>query len=411
MFRAVAIAGAFVLAYPSGARALSDRAEEGVRLSAAKAPIRFYQKYISDLRYGRCQFEPSCSQYALEAIEKYGVCAGAALAADRLVRCHGDARPYYPETARGRLADPPGPLPGPGRTPRFPEWILPAPPGRYRPPQDSAGARSDADREARMLEIAEFADELSANGDCYRAATEYKRFAFLASDAEAAWWTQMKIGECRYARGDWAAAALEFGEAAARGRTAIERVHAVRMAAASYFNDGDYRRALRELDRLGVDGAADSAMTGFQRGVCHLAAGTWQESGALFRGVILGVPGSALGEASSYLARRAEEGPGLPRRNAYAAATLSALIPGTGHLYAGRAYDGLRHFIVDGLLIYTAYRLFSEEQYGGGYLVAGFALPFYAGNVAGAYRSAQWYNESKRLESVSRWIDEAIAPR
>src|SRR5512136_2839223 len=34
--------------------------------------LRFYQKNISDLRYGRCRFEPSCSQYAIDAIQAEG---------------------------------------------------------------------------------------------------------------------------------------------------------------------------------------------------------------------------------------------------------------------------------------------------------------------------------------------------
>ena len=42
--------------------------------------IRFYQKFISPCFPARCRFEPTCSQYALEAIEKYGACKGGWLA-------------------------------------------------------------------------------------------------------------------------------------------------------------------------------------------------------------------------------------------------------------------------------------------------------------------------------------------
>jgi len=51
--------------------------------------IRFYQKYLSGLkRHTRCIFTPTCSQYAYEAIEKYGVLKGLRLAAWRLLRCN-----------------------------------------------------------------------------------------------------------------------------------------------------------------------------------------------------------------------------------------------------------------------------------------------------------------------------------
>lgn len=53
--------------------------------------IRFYQKRISPLRAPACRFTPTCSQYALEAVEKYGAARGGFLAIKRLLRCN----PWY----------------------------------------------------------------------------------------------------------------------------------------------------------------------------------------------------------------------------------------------------------------------------------------------------------------------------
>ena len=50
--------------------------------------LRAYQLLISPLLGQRCRFYPSCSQYALEAIERYGSVRGGALALRRLARCH-----------------------------------------------------------------------------------------------------------------------------------------------------------------------------------------------------------------------------------------------------------------------------------------------------------------------------------
>lgn len=50
--------------------------------------IRMYQKYISPLKRTRCPYIPSCSQYGLEAVEKYGAWKGGALAAWRILRCN-----------------------------------------------------------------------------------------------------------------------------------------------------------------------------------------------------------------------------------------------------------------------------------------------------------------------------------
>lgn len=53
--------------------------------------IRFYQSQISPAFPPRCRFSPTCSQYALEAIEKYGAGKGSWLAFKRLMRCN----PFY----------------------------------------------------------------------------------------------------------------------------------------------------------------------------------------------------------------------------------------------------------------------------------------------------------------------------
>jgi len=51
-------------------------------------PIRFYQRFISPLTPPSCRFTPTCSQYAVEALQKYGPLKGLWLAVRRLLRCH-----------------------------------------------------------------------------------------------------------------------------------------------------------------------------------------------------------------------------------------------------------------------------------------------------------------------------------
>ena len=51
--------------------------------------IRFYQKYLSGAKgYSSCKYYPTCSRYAIEAIEKYGAFKGGSLAAWRILRCN-----------------------------------------------------------------------------------------------------------------------------------------------------------------------------------------------------------------------------------------------------------------------------------------------------------------------------------
>ena len=73
---------------PSG----SMRRHFGVR--AALFALDCYKAYLSVLFAGSCRFEPSCSRYAYEAIERFGVARGVWLGIKRLLRCHPLSRHF-----------------------------------------------------------------------------------------------------------------------------------------------------------------------------------------------------------------------------------------------------------------------------------------------------------------------------
>ena len=50
--------------------------------------IKFYQYFISPLTGQNCRYYPTCSAYALEAVEKHGSLRGSTLAVKRVLRCH-----------------------------------------------------------------------------------------------------------------------------------------------------------------------------------------------------------------------------------------------------------------------------------------------------------------------------------
>ena len=69
---------------------------------AAIAALRGYQRWISPLLGPRCKYYPSCSEYAVQAIGRYGILRGTVLAAWRLLRCnpfsHGGYDPVSEQT-------------------------------------------------------------------------------------------------------------------------------------------------------------------------------------------------------------------------------------------------------------------------------------------------------------------------
>jgi putative membrane protein insertion efficiency factor len=58
----------------------------------AVAAIRWYQRHLSADVGARCRFAPSCSQYAIDAVERFGAAKGLAAAAIRLARCNSRSR-------------------------------------------------------------------------------------------------------------------------------------------------------------------------------------------------------------------------------------------------------------------------------------------------------------------------------
>lgn len=50
--------------------------------------VRFYQVAISPMLPPRCRYAPTCSQYAIEALQKHGAVRGSVLALRRICRCH-----------------------------------------------------------------------------------------------------------------------------------------------------------------------------------------------------------------------------------------------------------------------------------------------------------------------------------
>src|SRR5262249_51458790 len=70
----------------------AERKSVGVR--AALFALRCYKAYLSTLFAGSCRFVPTCSMYAYEAIERFGVMRGVWLGTKRLLRCHPLSRKF-----------------------------------------------------------------------------------------------------------------------------------------------------------------------------------------------------------------------------------------------------------------------------------------------------------------------------
>ena len=66
----------------------ADGKDPGIVARGMMACIRFYQRFISPLLPRTCIYTPTCSEYAVQAIRKYGCLRGGYLAVKRILRCH-----------------------------------------------------------------------------------------------------------------------------------------------------------------------------------------------------------------------------------------------------------------------------------------------------------------------------------
>ena len=69
--------------------------------SAVLAALRFYKAAVSPMLPPACRYTPTCSEYAMEAVERFGVMRGGWLAVKRLLSCHPWSRGGYDPVPSG----------------------------------------------------------------------------------------------------------------------------------------------------------------------------------------------------------------------------------------------------------------------------------------------------------------------
>jgi tetratricopeptide (TPR) repeat protein len=246
------------------------------------------------------------------------------------------------------------------------------------------------------------ADAFLAEGEYYRAVTEYKKLLILFPDAEQVGAARFGIGLASFKGGEYEPAAKAFA-------------------------------AVQESP----GGSRYAAAAGYYEGICYTKLGRWEQAGAAFERVASRHPASEyaprarLGkslvafdahdlaasrqELERFLASYPEDArtPEVrealllldqeqPRRSPLLAGVLSALLPGAGYLYAGHYRDGAVALLVNGLFIAGTVVAINQENYAVAAIVGGIGLPFYVGNIYGAANAATKWNLAVRRELRGR---------
>jgi len=239
------------------------------------------------------------------------------------------------------------------------------------------------------------AEAFLAEGEFYRAITEYKRYLYFFPDSERTAYVHLQIGMAYY-RGEEFAAAIEafskarqyypdehFATAAFYEGVCRSRLHQPEQA------QNDFNRVLA----VDPDGPlAPSALAGLSLTALELQdlAGSRQALGRLASDY----PHTAQGEAARDALPLVVDTETRPRKSPVAAGVFSALVPGSGQLYAGRPRDGLMAFLVNGLFIAGTAVAIDHDNGPAAVLLGAAGLPFYLGNIYGAANAAHQWNLS-----------------
>jgi TolA-binding protein len=232
-------------------------------------------------------------------------------------------------------------------------------------------------------------------GDYYRAITEFKKLTFLFPDSERLPEALYGIGMAYYNGKDYGSAAKSF----AKVRQTYSK---------SYFCSAAFHEGL-SYEKLGRH---DDAALAYER--ARLFDSSHPDAANAHLGLVLNkAEHDDIAKAKSELKKFQVSYPenittaasqdsfslfdayeAHPKKSPTLAGTMSAIIPGSGQVYAEHYRDGLMAFVVNGLFIAGTIAAIDNENYALAGIVGGVGVPFYVGNVYGAANAARKWNIS-----------------
>lgn len=238
-------------------------------------------------------------------------------------------------------------------------------------------------------------DAFMAEGDYYRAITEYKKLTFLFPDSEQLSEAYYQIGMAYYRGKDYKSAVKSFAKVR-QLYTASHYSSAAFYEGLSYSKLGLPDKAARAFERSRLFDENHPEAANAVLALCLNAlekdnvAGCRQELDAFLVSYPEDerVPGvkASFGLLDEYESQ--------PRKSPALAGTMSAVIPGSGQMYAGHYKDGLMAFVVNGLFIAGTVAAIDDENYALATIVGSVGLPFYFGNIYGAANASRKWNLS-----------------
>jgi len=255
------------------------------------------------------------------------------------------------------------------------------------------------------------ADAFMEEGEYYRAVTEYKKFLILFPDSGKADYASFEIGMAYFKGEEYGAAARAFLAVREKYPESSYAVQAGYLEGISQWKMKNYDRVRVALESL-VEQHPDSEYA--PRSLVTICLAALDENKAEVSRQALkrfldrypGHPDEENVKEAAALIDRYQE---LPEKSPVLAGVMSAILPGSGYIYAEHYGDGITAFFINGLFIAGTITAIHQENYAVAGIVGGVGLPFYLGNIYGSANAAKKWNLGVRNEIIQK-IHSTLAP-
>jgi tetratricopeptide (TPR) repeat protein len=244
------------------------------------------------------------------------------------------------------------------------------------------------------------ADAFLAEGEYYRAITEYKKFLFLFPDSGKADYALFGIGTAYYRGEEYEPATRTFAALLENYGKGAHAAPSAYFEGVSLWKLGRFDRAEAAFDRVAALEPASEYAPLSLIGKSLLSYDAKNDPGC--RGELARFleiyPQDDRAERVRQTIALLDRNREVPRKSPAVAGLMSAVVPGSGYMYAGRYGDGLVALIVNGLFIAGTVAAIHQESYAVAAIVGGIGLPFYVGNIYGSANAATKWNIGVRKE-------------
>jgi TolA-binding protein/TM2 domain-containing membrane protein YozV len=238
------------------------------------------------------------------------------------------------------------------------------------------------------------ADVFMEEGENYRAITEYKKFLILFPDSEKADYALFKTGMAYYRGEEYEPSVKSFSILREKYRTSRYLPEASYYEGLSYWKIKDREKARSAFDTLSeVFPQSEFAPLALVAGsLLALEEENVSVSMNRLERVTDRYPEYSGSKSVKEAMTLIDQYPRLPQKSQTLAGVMSAILPGSGYIYADHVGDGITAFIINGLFIAGTITAIYAENYAVAAIVGGVGVPFYVGNIYGSANAAKKWN-------------------